>query len=524
MRIIARLIVLFLLSHVIAAFAGMPSSAPASKQSDYEMENLSEQNGAYTIKRGPNCEGVVYMWGDAETFHNTPWLDSATITRGWGSVEKEDQVFDFSVYDKVLEEVRKYNREHPGAHRTMHVRMVGGRYAPKWIEDKGARFYDTTSFVTSNKPIHIPVPYDNPVLMKQLRELYQATYEHFKDAPEVICYHGTWAGGPWEEIFHPRGDEPLPPDYSQEKFMKGMMEQLDILIDEYCMKGKIAEISYSGLYPSKEEFDITGPLTMRMVQRLGKRSPYLYVNSDGWGYVGKKYQVSAGHNRDMADIFGLVNISLQAIGDNYGTKPARQGDWPTLMETAKKFDANYIEIYASDVGHLDSAHRIVQAFDQTEEQANSGKAGSIPGYLGFRPWLKQRDLHLYEREGVLHKSFKTQKPMYFADLQMKADLPISTVITTRVRTRLNGGEWTDWVETHKAFGLSAGNEIELEAKLHTDDGYYTPRLYFLEPVLSEIEQKAPLDDRPAAVQKRKAGSEPASSQSASSQAASANAQ
>ena len=491
------------------AFGAKPDTQPSSREADMQIENLDSSNGSFTLKRGPNCEGIVYMWGghfeeSAKVFHETPWIDSATITRGWETAEPEDQKFDFTIYDQVLAEVRKYNEEHPGANRTMHIRMVGGRYSPKWLEEKGVKFYDTTSSVTGGKPIHIPTPYDNPEMMKQVRELYRATYEHFKDAPEVICYHGTWSGGPWEEIFHPREGETLPPNYTREKYMKGMVEQLDILIDEYCMNKKAAEISFSGLYPKKDEFDITGPLAMHMVRRLGKRSPYLYVNSDGWGYFGDRHRVSAGHERDMFDILGLVNVSLQAYGDNYGTKPGRQGDWPTLVKIAQDYDASYLEIYASDAKNLDTKHRIVEAFEQTEEEASSGKPGAIPDFIGFRPWLKKRDLHLYDRDGFVRQVIKTDKPMFLEKVELKADTPLGTYVIVKARTRNSGGEWTEWLDSWKSYQLPAGTEIEIEANLHTDDGYFTPTFHSMKPILSETKVPAPLDEAPLAVAKRNA--------------------
>lgn len=475
----------------IPSFIFAQTTQPNNEDKNMIVENLhgSAENG-YTLMPGPKAEGVVMMWGggmDAlEAFHKTPWLDSTSVASAWDAVEPADQQFDFSRYDGVLEEVRKYNKANPGANRTMQVRVVGGRYSPKWFAEAGIKLYETGSSVTENA-MKIPVPYDNPELFKQIRELYRAVYEHFKDAPEVVVYHGSWSGGPWEEIFHPREGEPLPPGYTREKYMQSMVEQVDILIDEYCLKGKIGEISYSGLYPPKTEMDITGIVNARIVQRLGKRSPFIIVNSDGWGYHNGRHKVSAGHERDMNDTLGLVTIGVQAWGDNWGTKPGVQNDWVELVEVAKNYDTPYAEIYASDVIHLDTKHRIEE------------------GFAEYRRWLKERNRVLYQREGVVRQVIKNDKPMYVAGLDLKADMPVLTVVTVRARSRVNDGQWSGWIEQHRLYELPAGDEIELEATLHTDDGMFTPTFYSMTPELTEEKPKKPVDNRPG----RKPASKPA---------------
>lgn len=71
-------------------------------------------------------------------------------------------------------------------------------------------------------------------------------YERYHNEPLVTVYHGTWSAGPWDEILHPQYHAPRPPDYTPGKFVEGMIQQLDVLIDEFCMRGKVAELPYSG--------------------------------------------------------------------------------------------------------------------------------------------------------------------------------------------------------------------------------------------------------------------------------------
>jgi len=119
-----------------------------------------------------------------KAFRETPWLDAASVRIKWSELEPRDQGFDWGPFDRVIEGVRKYNADHPGENRKVHLRPLGGVHGPEWFEGAGVRFYDTeqrshvyhrerpaTGKVT---PIRPPMPYDNPEFLKQLRELYRA--------------------------------------------------------------------------------------------------------------------------------------------------------------------------------------------------------------------------------------------------------------------------------------------------------------------------------------------------------------
>jgi hypothetical protein len=82
------------------------------------------------------------------------------------------------------------------------------------------------------------LPYENPVFLERLRRVYRAIYERYKDEPLVALYHGTWSAGPFDEIFVPIRSAPKPPSYTAEKFARGMREQLDILLEEFSLKGQ----------------------------------------------------------------------------------------------------------------------------------------------------------------------------------------------------------------------------------------------------------------------------------------------
>jgi hypothetical protein len=345
-----------------------------------------------------NVTGVVMLnqgrWSPEQirAFHAVPWLDAASVRIRWAELEPQDQQFDFGVMEQLLAEVKKYNAAHPGARRTLHIRVMGGAHVPKWFERAGVRFYETLDPFRGvpKRAIRIPMPYNNPEFIKQLRAVYRAMYERFHDEPLVTVYHGTWSAGPWDEIFHPQGKAPLPPDYTPQKFVQGMLAQLDVLIDEFCDKGKVAELPYSGKYPSKREIDITGPLTARIVERLGKRSPLLYIQSNGWGMTNTGQQtVSWGHERDIQDAFGQVNLAFQALGTNAGGGWLPQGDWVPLVELAKQYKAAYVEIYPPDLMPLDTQHRIVEAFNYPAMPPETEAAEVPSGFIGLRPWLEK---------------------------------------------------------------------------------------------------------------------------------------
>ena len=295
-----------------------------------QMSGVQSMDGVYTLAPGPRNEGLaVLLWSDKDykTFHEVPWIDVASIRTRWASLEPKDQEFDWKTFDRGLAEVKKYNAEHPGAHRTLAIRVMGGEHIPPWFEEKGVKLYttQTTGGHAELKTIRTSVPFDNPEFIKQLREVYRAMYERYKDEPLVTLYHGTWSAGPWDEVFIPYKNKGFsePDGATPEKYIQGSIEQLDVLIDEFCLKGKAAELPYSGSFArDKKVFNFTGPLTDHIVKRLGKRSPFLYIQSNGWG-CGKRdwYTVAWDHEQDIYDAYGKVNIALQAIGSNGG------GNW-----------------------------------------------------------------------------------------------------------------------------------------------------------------------------------------------------
>lgn len=469
---------MLLLSLMLAPFAA--AGAPVLKQA-------AQVDGGFILAPGPTVEGVVFLQGGLwkestiQTFRETPWVDAASVRLGWAEFERQDQQFNWKPFDRILGEVKQYNAAHPGAHRTLQIRVMGGRHCPKWFEAAGVRYYDTTHPEKGNwnTPLHAPMPYDNPEFLKQLREMYRAMYERYHDEPLVTLYHGTWSAGPWDEIFHPLGNSPLPPNYTTEKFTQGMIAQADVLLDEFCLKGKVAELPYTGKYPNKKVIDFLGPLTRHIVGRLGRRSPFLYIQSNGWGFYPPQNRstLAWGHESDMDDAFGQVNLALQALGSNAGGGWVPQGDWIPLAQLAEKYQAAYTEIYEPDFRPLDVAHHIAEAF--THESAQESVASSIVprGFVGFRPWLRQRQQVLYVREGTVNllcQSPGGRKKM--RRLVADAAVPEACSVHYRLRTRSSSGEWSPWSDGAQLGQLPAGDEAEVEAKLHTDDGYITPRI------------------------------------------------
>jgi hypothetical protein len=265
------------------------------------------------------------------------------------------------------------------------------------------------------------------------------------------------------------GDQPMPPDYTKEKFVRGMIEQLDVLIEEFCLKGKVAELPYSGKYPQKDQIDITGPLTARAVERLGRRSPFLIFQSNGWGATNTgQTAVSWGHEWDFFDAYGQVNLALQALGTNAGGGWWPQGDWLPLVDLARKFEIPHVELYPPDFIPLDVKHHIVEAFT---------------GPSGYRNWLKEGCRLSHVREGTVRLRFagpETPKPIL--RLLVAANAPASTSLRFRARTRARNGPWSEWAPRERVRDLPPGNEAELEAVLHTDDGSLTPRVVEISPV------------------------------------------
>jgi hypothetical protein len=455
------------------------AGATAAPDGGLLLDNLVERDRGFVLTPGPKVEGVVFLqggyWKESEiaAFHQVPWIDAASVRMEWQALEPRPGEFNWKSIDRILFEVKKYNAAHPGAGRTLQIRVMGGEHCPKWFEQAGVRYYDTFHPAPKNpqKPVHAPLPYDNPEFLKRLRLVYRAMYERYKDEPLVALYHGTWSAGPWDEIFHPVGNAPLPPGYTPERFTEGMMEQADVLLEEFSLKGKPAELPFTGVFPDKRQIDFLGPITARIVERLGRRSPYLYIQSNGWGIFRKpdRHTIAWGHERDIDDAYGQLNLALQAIGTNAGGGWIPQGDWIELVKLAERYEAAYTEIYPPDFMPVDNAHHMEEAFTQED--------------VGFRPWLRKRNRVLYVREGTVRRSFRREKGARpLLEIRAAAAVPAACSTSYRARTRRAGGAWSDWAGRPRVSELPAGDEVEVEAKLRTDDGYFTPRVIGMEVV------------------------------------------
>jgi hypothetical protein len=480
---------------ILPAVSAIPAiTNAAAMDGNPALENTAEHNGAFTLMPGPNVEGVAFLRQCPETdrpdekawppdvvaaFHQVPWIDAASVRLRWANLEPQPQEFNWAPVDNVLNEVKKYNTAHPGVQRTLQIRVMAGEHSPKWFEKAGVRFYSTRS---GTRTTRVPVPYDNPVFLQNLRRLYRTIYERYAKDPLVTVFHGTWSAGPWAELFHPSAGAPLPPDYTPAKFVQGMTEQLDVLIDEYCLKGRVGELPYSGQYPPREQIDITRPLTAHIVKRLGHRNPYIYVQANGWGMNRDTGQltISWHHDADYLDVLGQVNLSFLALGSNRGGGWLPQGDWVGLVELAQKFEIAYAEVYYADFMPLDTEHRMVQAFTQSEGATGPG---AVPGFVGFRPWLKKRNRILYVRSGTVRKIFRSDRGIQSIDrLNLKAETPDQTRVSYRARMQSSGGTWSEWKDANRVTELPAGKAVEIEASLRTDDGYFSPTVTLLQPV------------------------------------------
>jgi hypothetical protein len=77
-------------------------------------------------------------------FHEVPWIDAASVRVRWAALEPRPGDYQWSYIDHVLAEVKKFNQTHGGPVRTLQVRPMGGEHCPRWFEEAGVRFYDTT--------------------------------------------------------------------------------------------------------------------------------------------------------------------------------------------------------------------------------------------------------------------------------------------------------------------------------------------------------------------------------------------
>ncbi|MGB2824421.1 MAG: hypothetical protein WBF17_25825, partial [Phycisphaerae bacterium] len=196
------------------------------------------------------------------------------------------------------------------------------------------------------------------------------------------------------------------------------------------------------------------------------------------GMTGRGIQtVSWGHERDIDDAFGSVNLALQALGTNAGGGWFPQGDWVPLVKLARKYEVAYVELYPPDFKPLDTKHRIVEAFTHAAA-ATAKAAGALPdGFLGYRPWLKKRNRVLHVREGTIRKTFRAgSQPRRVGEVAMRVSAPAGTRVEALVRTCQAGGRSSEWKGRADAAELPAGTEAEVLIRMHTDDGLLTPRV------------------------------------------------
>ncbi len=442
-----------------------PATQPAKEEGVWKLAQAPKVQGVYLLQQGDWPDEVI------KAFHETDFLDGASIRLRWADFELKDQEFNWAPIDKVLSEVRKYNAAHPGARRTMQLRVIAGVHSPKWFDDGSVRMYDTARIDPSNKKwhqLHVPMPYDNPGLLKQQRELYRALYDRYGNEPLVVMYHATWSGGAWGEIYHPKDGAPLPPDYTAEKYFEGMYQQMDVLFEEICMKGKVGEFAFSGDIP--KELNLQQKLGQHIVKRMGRRSGFVYVQSNGWGGI-KQWIPKPNVGKDVFDL----NYGYQALGTNKNPKAVlAQGDWIPLVQAAEENQVPYVEIYPEDIMPVDDAHNMTKAFTQPRGQSDDG-------FIGYRPWLKERNFTMYWRDGKVLQQFAANgNAAKVTAIDIQSETPEGTSISARARTSI-GGTWSEWKDIAEAQNLPAGEKLEVEVLLHTDDGWRTPVLKKVQP-------------------------------------------
>jgi hypothetical protein len=111
---------------------------------------------------------------------------------------------------------------------------------------------------------------------------------------------------------------------------------------------------------------------------------------------------------------------------------------------------------------------------------------AFTGVNGYRNWLKENCRLSFVREGTVRLRFQGPgAPKPVLRLLVAADAPASTWVRFRARTRTVGGAWSEWQPRERVPDLPAGNEAELEAVLHTDDGRLTPRLVEMSPAWAQ---------------------------------------
>lgn len=92
--------------------AGQAAAPGAARVS---LDTAVETDGRVTLAPGPKVEGVVFLqggrWKDAtvQTFNDIPWVDAASVRVAWAEFERQDQVFNWEPFDRLLVVVKKYN-------------------------------------------------------------------------------------------------------------------------------------------------------------------------------------------------------------------------------------------------------------------------------------------------------------------------------------------------------------------------------------------------------------------------------
>jgi hypothetical protein len=137
----------------------------------------------------------------------------------------------------------------------------------------------------------------------------------------------------------------------------------------------------------------------------------------------------------------------------------------------------YVELYPPDFSPLDRPHRIAQAFTQGDETASAAPQDSVPDFVGFRRWLKDRNRVLYVREGTIRQVLPLNGDRRQIErVAVDATVPAETRIETRVRTRQVGQPWSGWFDVARADESPPGSQAQVEVRLYTNDGYRTPEV------------------------------------------------
>lgn len=268
-------------------------------------------------------------------------ISGVTFYIGWKKVNKQREVFDFSVIDKVLDKVNKYNK-------TLNIAVLPGRWSPEWLIDaEKFEWHSKENYIDKiDRDVSSPVPWDMNYL-NQFFNLVNALGKKYNNVSSIgyIAITGPSITNGLETNLVLSSEDFKRIGYNRDKYVDAWMKSIDAFAKSFTHpKLAIALSNQIGTGRSSYESEqISHYAWLKLEHRF---IPMLLALTDEDWFNSRDYYVKLAIQwKEKTDIgFQMMRI--------YGNTPRASERIRKAIEKGFSLGADFVEVWARDYPNL----------------------------------------------------------------------------------------------------------------------------------------------------------------------------